>query len=98
MARTKKMWRTVLASLPVTWACYNPHTYEPNASTRNGPWARLLRLNTRTLDGRELQTLLTPRQARKLARRLDRQADAIDKANRENGNGWAPDADEEDDA
>lgn len=94
MPRMKRMWRTELVSLPVMWACYNPFTFEPNSSTHTGPWARLVRLGTVMADGREVQTLLTPEQARVLARRLTQQADAIDRMNAEHGNGLAPDAGE----
>jgi hypothetical protein len=94
MPPEKRTWRTTLPTWPVNWACYNPETLEPNCSVLSGPWARLLRLTTIAPDGRELELLLTPKQARTYAARIVRQADRIDEMNREHGNGWAPDAEE----
>jgi hypothetical protein len=97
MARQKTPWRTTLPGgiwSAVNWACYNPETLEPNASTLNGPWARLVRLPTIAPDGRELELLLTPDAALAYAERITQQANRIKGMNREHGNGWAPDSTE----
>lgn len=68
----------------VTWICAGTdRTYYKES---DAPFARWVQL---TLDheGREMITLLSPREARALAYRLTQQAGAVDEANRVHGNG-----------
>jgi hypothetical protein len=68
----------------VNWICAGTdRTYYPEA---DAPFARWVQLTTE-VDGREIITLLTPREARALAYRLVQQADRVDEMNREQGNG-----------
>lgn len=85
MARKKQTWRIHMPSWAVNWACYHRVTFEPHSGEG---FARLVRVALSVVrDGRPLQLLITPAEARSLARRLNQQADAIDRMNREQGNG-----------
>ena len=85
MARTKQTWRILAPPWAVNWACYHPVTFEPHSGEG---FARLVRVALSVArDRRPLQLLITPAEARSLARRLNQQADAIDRMNREQGNG-----------
>lgn len=87
MAGTKRTWRVMIPTWAVNWACYHPTTFEPHSGEG---FARLVRVTMSLVrDGRPLQLLITPEEARGLAHRLIRQADAIDRMNQAHGNGTA---------
>ncbi|RZU35996.1 hypothetical protein EV284_3479 [Streptomyces sp. BK022] len=90
----KRTWYTRLrSSYPVAWYCLHRDTRKSTEGMPwDTPWARFVVLQTETEDGRPLDTVLTPNEARVLARRLNMAADGVEQSNIRQGNGWTADA------
>ena len=84
----KRVFTAHLARVPVSWACFGS---DRKVGSPGSNFVRLVRLEVR-LDqepDREVETRLTPAEARALAARLVAQADAIDAMNAQQSNGFA---------
>lgn len=85
----KRTWFIKLRATATSWGCLGRTTRREYSHPEE--WARFVYIHAETEDGRPLDLVLTPGEARRLARHLTMRSDWIEDTNRKQGNGWTTD-------